>query len=108
MTTRLTPDRRLVGLAKHVTAFADMMTKRTGATDLKPWLAAIHADDIPQLHSFAHGIERDLDAVTNGLSLPYSSGAVEGNVTRVKALKRSRYGRAKLNLIRKIILCSPC
>ncbi|TMR91883.1 S8 family serine peptidase [Nonomuraea basaltis] len=34
-----------------------------------------------------------LDAVVNGLTLPHSSGAVEGNVTRVKALKRSRYGR---------------
>ncbi|MFC4116994.1 transposase [Nonomuraea zeae] len=97
----------LANLARHITTFADMMMKRTGTTKL-PWLAAVRADDIPQLHSFAHGIERDLDAVTNGLSLPFSSGAVEGNVTRVKALKRSRYGRAGLDLLRKIILYSPC
>ncbi|MFF5109545.1 ISL3 family transposase [Streptosporangium sp. NPDC000509] len=96
----------LSALARHVTAFAQMMSERSGQTDLKAWLAAVDADDIPQLHSFARGIERDLDAVTNGLSLPYSSGAVEGNVTRVKALKRSRYGRANLDLLRKIILCS--
>ncbi|MCA2230500.1 ISL3 family transposase [Nonomuraea aurantiaca] len=98
----------LSDLARHVTALANMMMKRTGATNLKPWLAAVQADGIPQLHSFAHGIERDLDAVTNGLSLPFSSGAVEGNVTRVKALKRSRYGRANFDLLRKIILCNRC
>lgn len=98
----------LTALSEHVTAFAEMMTSRTGTSELKPWLAAVHADAIPALKSFARGIERDLDAVTNGLSLPYSSGPVEGNVTRVKALKRSHYGRAGLDLLRKIILCSPC
>nr|WP_275410777.1 transposase [Sinosporangium siamense] len=82
-----------------------MMMNRTGASILKAWPATVHAADIPQLRSFARGIERDLDAVTNSLTLPYSSGAVEGNVTRIKALKRSRYGRANLDLLRKIILC---
>ncbi|MFI7148437.1 ISL3 family transposase [Nonomuraea sp. NPDC050022] len=97
---------RLAALSGHVTAFAQMMTDRTGNNDLKSWLAAVEADDIPQLHSFAKGIDRDLDAVINGLTLPHSSGAVEGNVTRVKAIKRSRYGRANFDLLRKIILCS--
>ncbi|MEV5413468.1 ISL3 family transposase [Thermopolyspora sp. NPDC052614] len=95
----------LPGLAQHVTTFAEMMIKRTGASALKTWPATVHAADIPPLRSFARGIERDLDAVINGLTLPYSSGAVEGNVTRVKALKRSRYGRANLDLLRKLILC---
>ncbi|WP_433382017.1 transposase [Streptosporangium sp. CA-115845] len=102
----LTRSPHLSALAGYVTAFAQMMSERSGQTDLKAWLATVDADDIPQLRSFARGIERDLDAVTNGLSLPYSSGAVEGNVTRVKALKLSRYGRASLDLLRKIILCS--
>ncbi|MEV5414507.1 transposase [Thermopolyspora sp. NPDC052614] len=84
----------LADLAQHVPTFAEMTMKRTGASALKTWLATVHAADIPPLRSFARGIERDLDAVINGLTLPYSSGAVEGNVTRVKALKRSRYGRA--------------
>jgi transposase len=96
----------LTALAGHVASFAQMMTERTGRANLKAWLAAVEADDLPHLHSFARGIRRDLDAVTNGLSLPYSSGAVEGNVCRVKAIKRSRYGRANLDLLRKIVLCS--
>lgn len=68
----------LAALTGHVAAFAQMMTERTGHKDLKPWLAAVEADDLPHLHSFARGIRRDHDAVTNGLTMPYSSGAVEG------------------------------
>ncbi|GIM96106.1 hypothetical protein Ato02nite_078990 [Paractinoplanes toevensis] len=46
----------------------------------------------------------DLDAVTAGLSLPYSSGPVEGNVNRIKMLKRQMYGRAGFDLLRKRVL----
>lgn len=49
-------------------------------------------------------LKRDLDAVVNGLSLPYSSGAVEGNVNRIKMLKRQMYGRASFDLLRKRVL----
>jgi transposase len=56
--------------------------------------------DLPELRSFAAGIRRDLSAVINGLTLEHSSGAVEGNVTRVKRLKRDGYGRAKFDLLR--------
>jgi transposase len=46
---------------------------------------------------------RDLAAVTAGITLPWSSGAVEGNVNR-KMLKRQMYGRASFDLLRKRIL----
>jgi len=94
----------LDALHHHVKAFAEMMTGRHGER-LDTWIAAVRADDLPHLHTFANGLERDHAAVLNALTLPYSSGAVEGNVCRVKAIKRSRYGRAKLDLLRKIILC---
>jgi Transposase len=77
----------LDGLARHVTGFAEMMTTRTGSRDLDSWLAAVEADDQPELHSFAAGIRKDRAAITAGLTLPYSSGAVEGNVTRIKMIK---------------------
>jgi len=57
-----------------------------------------------KLHSFAAGIRRDLQAVTAGLTLPYSSGAAEGNVNRIKMIKRQMYGRAGLSLLRKRVL----
>ena len=58
----------------------------------------------PDLHSFVRGIKRDYDAVLNGLTMPWSSGVVEGNVNRVKMLKRQTYGRATFPLLRKRVL----
>jgi transposase len=93
----------LDALAGHVRAFAEMMTGLQGQ-HLSGWLAKVEADDQPQLHSFAAGIRHDLQAVTNGLTLPYSSGAAEGNVNRIKMIKRQMYGRAGFALLRKRVL----
>ena len=94
-------------LAEHVTGFAKMMTKRTGEQQLAGWLERVEADDQPELHTFAAGIRQDLAAVTAGLSLPYSSGPTEGNVNRLKAIKRQMYGRASLDLLRKRVIHHP-
>jgi len=96
---------QLSAAAGHVTAFAEMMARRHGE-HLPGWLAAVDLDDLSHLHSFARGIRRDQAAVTNGLTLDHSSGPVEGNVCRVKALKRQMFGRANLDLLRKRILLS--
>jgi transposase len=90
-----------------VTSFAKMMTRRTGAQELASWLERVEADDQPELHTFAAGIRQDLAAVTAGLTLPYSSGPTEGNVNRVKVIKRQMYGRASLDLLRKRVICHP-
>ena len=82
-----------------------MMTGRHGDR-LPAWITAVDLDDLPSLHSFTSGIRRDQAAVTNGLTLEHSSGAVEGNVCRIKALKRQMFGRANLDLLRKRILLS--
>jgi transposase len=58
----------------------------------------------PALHSLVTGLRRDLAAVTAGITLPWSSGAVEGNVNRIKTIKRQMYGRASFDLLRKRIL----
>jgi len=97
----------LRALAAHVRSFAEMMTRRTGDQQLDCWLAAVEADDQPELHSFANGIRKDQPAVTAGLTLPYSSGAVEGNVTRIKMIKRQMYGRASFALLRKRVILHP-
>jgi transposase len=91
-------------LGDYITAFAKMMIHRTGADTLDTWLAAIEADDIPELHTFARGIRQDYIAVRNGLTLPYNSGACEGTVNKIKTIKRQMYGRASFSLLRKRIL----
>jgi len=94
-------------LAGHVTAFAEMMTARTGSRDLESWLAAVEADDQAGLRSFAAGIRTDQQAVTNGLTLHWNSGKVEGTVNKIKMLKRQMYGRAGFDLLRKRVILHP-
>jgi transposase len=96
----------LDAFAGHVAAFAELMSE-LGGDRLQQWIARVEADQLPDLHSFTAGLTRDLDAVVNGLSLPYSSGVVEGAVNRIKTLKRQTYGRARFDLLRKRVLPSP-
>ena len=90
-------------LAGHVAAFAEMLTSRHGHR-LDTWIEAVEADELPDLHRFANGLTRDHAAVRNGLTLPHSSGPVEGAVNRIKMIKRQMYGRANLDLLRKRVL----
>ncbi|GHF86830.1 hypothetical protein GCM10018790_75410 [Kitasatospora xanthocidica] len=74
---------------------------------LPQWIKAVRADDLPSLHVFVNGLERDLAAVTAGLTLPWSSGVVEGHVNRIKMIKRQMYGPAGSGLLRKRVLLAP-
>ncbi|HZR53873.1 MAG TPA: transposase [Streptosporangiaceae bacterium] len=94
-------------LAARIRAFAAMMTRRQGLLALEDWLTAAEASDHPQLRSFASGIRRDQHAVTAGLALPYNSGAMEGNVSKIKMIKRQMYGRAGFALLRKRVILHP-
>ena len=59
---------------------------------------------LPGITSFAKGLAQDPDAVTNGLTMPWSSGPVEGRVNHIKMIKRQMFGRAGLPLLRKRVL----
>jgi transposase len=71
------------------------------ADALAPWLAEATTSE---LASFAAGLRQDEHAVRAALKLPWSSGQVEGHVTRLKPVKRQGYGRAKLDLLRARLL----
>jgi transposase len=92
-------------LAGLVADFADILCHRRGH-QLTAWLDTAEATDLPDLHTFTAGLRRDLVAVTNGLTLPWSSGAVEGTVCKIKYIKRSMFGRANFDLLRKRVLAS--
>jgi transposase len=49
---------------------------------------------------FARTLLRDIDAVRNTIELPWSNGQAEGQINRLKTLKRAIYGRAGLELLR--------
>lgn len=59
-----------------------MLRQRQGQ-HLDIWITHARDSGVAQLAGFAAGLVKDYDAVRNGLTLPYSSGAVEGNVCRL-------------------------
>ncbi len=71
---------------------------------LLAWLAENERAAIPELRSFATGIRRDQAAVAAALTIPWSNGQTEGQINRLKVLKRQMYGRAKLDLLRQRFL----
>ncbi len=101
------PDRayveRLLGLSPALAAARDLafrfgaLVRARSADALTPWLADAEGSE---LHGFAAGLRQDEQAVRAALTLPWSSGQVEGQVTRLKLVKRQSYGRAKLDLLR--------
>ena len=80
------------------------MMRHRMATALDSWLADGLACGMPELVHFASGLQRAHSAVQAALTLPYSNGQVEGQITKLTLLKRQSYGRAKLDLLRQRML----
>jgi len=75
----------------------EALVRARSADALTSWLAEAENSD---LRGFAAGLRQDEQAVYAALTLPWSSGQVEGQVTRLKLIKRQGYGRARLDLLR--------
>jgi transposase len=71
------------------------------------WLRACDTSSIPDLASFAAGLRKDFCAVFAALKTGWSNGQTEGQVNRLKTIKRSMYGRASFNLLRLKVLYRP-
>jgi transposase len=80
-------------------AFLTLVRERRGDA-LDAWMTAATHSGIETLARFAQGLQEDLAAVAAGLTLPWSNGPVEGQITRLKLLKRQGYGRAGFPLLR--------
>ncbi|WP_328868788.1 transposase [Streptomyces sp. NBC_00287] len=86
--------------SQHLWALAELMNNRPGA-QLGQWIDRVQKDDLPALLGCVTGLGQDLDAVVAGLSVHYSSGAVEGHNSKFKMLKRQMLGRTNFDLLRK-------
>lgn len=71
---------------------------------LDAWLDQAAGSGVPELEAFVTKLRQDGEAVRAGLSLSWSQGQMEGHVNRVKLIKRSMYGRGKLDLLRQRVL----
>jgi transposase len=72
--------------------------------ELTAWLETAERCGVSEVVSFARGIRRDEEAVRNSIKLPWSNGPVEGEVNKLKLIKRTMYGKAKFELLRARVL----
>jgi transposase len=86
-----------------VQQFVQMLRTRT-AEQLDTWLEAVASSPLTDLQSFVSSVYEDKEAIVAGLSLPYSNGPTEGQIPRLKLIKRSMYGRAAFDLLRLRVL----
>ena len=86
-----------------VEAFRTMVRTQDRAA-LDPWLDAAATSTVAAIRTFAAGIRRDYLAVAAALESSWSSGQVEGQVTKIKLRKRELYGRGNLDLLRRRVL----
>ena len=78
--------------------FVTMARERAGQ-GFDAWLAQATSSGITELDRFARGLIDDRAAIEAGLSLEWSNGQTEGQVNKLKLLKRSMYGRANFDLL---------
>lgn len=91
---------KLSQAAEVIRAFADLL-RQNDPTGLTPWLDAAAATD---LVGFVTGLRQDEPAVRAAIVEPWSNGPVEGQVNRLKLIKRSMYDRAGFDLLRQRVL----
>ncbi|WP_406263321.1 ISL3 family transposase (plasmid) [Streptomyces chartreusis] len=92
-------------LATAIGDFAPLLAPHANNADaLSRWIVQVRGADLPHLHAFARGLERDRDAVNAALTLPYSNGPTEGVNTKTKRIARQMHGRAGFTLLRHRIL----
>jgi transposase len=80
------------------------MVRERKSDQLDSWLSQASASPLQELHRFAVGLRAEYGAMHAALSEPWSTGQVEGQITRLKYLKRQMYGRARIDLLRLRVL----
>jgi transposase len=72
-----------------------------------PWLERAATSAVSPIQRFAKGLSDDYAAIKAGITLPWSNGPVEGQINRLKMLKRQMFGRARLDLLHRRFVLAP-
>lgn len=95
--------KRTMALVKK---FRSLIETKAG-NELNTWITEAKHSLIAELKGFATGLLSDLQSIENAINLHWSNGPVEGNVNKLKTIKRQMYGRASFNLLRKRLVLAP-
>jgi transposase len=82
--------------AREIIAAFQAMVRKKSLSDLEPWLERARTSLVA---SFASGVIKDQAAVSAAITSPWSNGQTEGQITKLKLVKRQMYGRGKLDLL---------
>ena len=89
-------------LAQH---FVHLMREHR-AEELDGWLSTCATSHLPDLVTFALGLQKEVSAIQAAVMLHYSNGPTEGQVNRLKLIKRTMYNRGSFDLLRRRVLYS--
>jgi transposase len=101
---RLEQENPKIRLAHELVAEFFGLVRERKPHGLEAWMARTEASELPDLVAFCRGVRRDWEAVVAGLTMEWSNGPVEGQVNRLKLIKRQMYGRASFALLRSRVL----
>lgn len=90
-----------LALARDLACRFAAIVRERKADELDRWITDAAGSE---MRSFANGIKQDEAAVKAALELPWSNGQTEGQITRLKLIKRQMFGRAKHDLLRARVL----
>jgi transposase len=90
--------------AQVLTAEFCRLVRERDAAAFTAWLRSAQRSGLPEMREFARVMERDRAAVENALRYEWSNGMTEGHINKLKLLKRSMYGRANFDLLRRRVL----
>jgi transposase len=82
--------------ARDITADFHRMIRRKSENELAPWIDRARESLVA---SFGNGVAKDIQAVRAAIVSPWSNGQTEGQITKLKLVKRQMYGRGKLDLL---------
>jgi transposase len=82
------------------------MVSEQRSEELDAWLDAAESTEVTEMENFARALRSDYEAVAAALEYEWSSGQVEGQINRLKLIKRQMYGRASFDMLRQRILAT--
>jgi transposase len=96
----------VLGTACELAQSFAVMVRERRAAELQGWLEQADTSGIAAFRTFVAGLRRDEAAVQAALELPWSQGQVEGQIHRLKLIKRAGYGRASFALLRQRVVAA--
>ena len=92
--------------AKELAQEFTRIVRERSSNKFNEWLRSAIQSKLKEFESFARGLSEDYEAVKNALCFKWSNGQLEGQVNRLKLIKRMMYGRARFDLLRARVLQS--